>query len=79
MADKGAAGTFRPIHARLSSPMADDIDMINEPLKEWINALDQGLADLAAGRVVDGATIHAELRASIERMEQGEHPHRPGW
>lgn len=59
--------------------MADDTDTIGEPPKQWIDALDQGLADLAAGRVVDGAAIHVELHASIERMKRRKHQHRPGW
>ena len=58
--------------------MANYTDVTGKPPKEWIDALDQGLADLAAKRVVDGAAVHVELRASIERMERDERQHRRG-
>ena len=34
----------------------------------WAEALEQARADVAAGRIVDGAEIHKELRASLARM-----------
>ena len=36
--------------------------------KDWTRALDRSRADLAAGRVVDGAGVRGRLRGSIERM-----------
>ena len=42
--------------------------------QEWIDALARAEADVAAGRVVDGAAIHRELAASIERMTDGRPP-----
>ena len=51
--------------------MGDQNDTPRDPPQDWVDALDRAEADLAAGRVVDGETIHAELRASIERMERG--------
>ena len=44
------------------------------PPQEWIDALDRADADVAAGRVVDGAAIHSELCASIERMTHSTAP-----
>ena len=38
------------------------------PPQDWTAALDEARADLAAGRVEDGAEMHRELQASIERM-----------
>ena len=40
------------------------------PPQDWIEALDEARADLAAGRVVDGAEIHREFEASIERTRR---------
>lgn len=54
--------------------MTDEVDPERKAPKEWVDALDEAEADLAAGRICDGAIIHAELRASIERMERGEAP-----
>ena len=35
----------------------------------WLDVLNESDADLAAGRVVSADTVHAELRASIARLE----------
>lgn len=40
-----------------------------EPPAEWIEALRRSDADLAAGRLVPGSVVLAELRASVERLE----------
>ena len=58
------------------SPPANDstftvMDDTRPPPQDWIDALDRAEADVAAGRVVDGAEIHRELAASIERMRHG--------
>jgi hypothetical protein len=50
------------------------MDDTRSPPQEWIDALDRAKADVAAGRVVDGAEIHRELTASIERMTRGRPP-----
>ena len=54
--------------------MTDDINPECKAPKEWVDALARAEADLAAGRVCDGAAMHAELRASIKRMKRGEIP-----
>jgi hypothetical protein len=48
----------------------DDVRHSSAP-PSWIEALDRAEADVAAGRVVDGVEIHADLSASIERMRPG--------
>ena len=35
----------------------------------WLEAMDESDADLAAGRIVPAADVHAELLASIARLE----------
>ena len=50
--------------------MTDQTDPERKAPREWVDALAEAEADLAAGRVYDGAIIHAELRASIKRMER---------
>ncbi len=47
----------------------DDVRPLSAPVG-WLEALDRAEADVAAGRVVDGADIHADLTASIERMKR---------
>ena len=47
----------------------DDVRPLPAPAG-WLEALDRAEADVAAGRVVDGAAIHGELAASIRRMER---------
>jgi hypothetical protein len=49
-------------------PLMDDVRPLPTP-PGWIEALDRAEADVAAGRTVDAATIHAKLRVGIERME----------
>ena len=39
------------------------------PPQEWIDALARADADVAAGRVVDGAAILERMRATAERLE----------
>ena len=36
----------------------------------WLDAMAESDADLAAGRIVSAAAVHAGLTASIERMER---------
>ena len=43
-----------------------DNQMPSEP-PGWAEALKQARADVAAGRVVEGAVMHNELRASLAR------------
>ena len=50
------------------------MDDTRPPPQDWTDALDRAGADVAAGRVVDGAEIHRELAASIKRMLQGKPP-----
>ncbi len=50
------------------------MDDTRPPPQNWIDALDRAEADVAAGRVVDGAEIHRELAGSIERMRHGAPP-----
>ena len=50
------------------------MDDTRPPLQDWIDALDRAKADVAAGRVVDGAEIYRELSASIERMKNSSPP-----
>ena len=47
----------------------DDVRPLSPPVG-WLEALDRAEADLASGRVADGAAVHAELTASIERMQR---------
>ena len=35
----------------------------------WLDAMDESDADLTAGRIVSADIVHAELRASITRLE----------
>ncbi len=39
------------------------------PPPHWIEALDRAEADVAAGRVYDGAAVRQRLRDSIRRMQ----------
>ena len=48
--------------------MTDQADTAREPPTEWINALDRAEADVAVGRVFDGAAVRQRLRDSIARM-----------
>ncbi len=41
-----------------------------EPPRSWIEALDRADADIAAGRVVDGAVIHKMLDDALERLSR---------
>jgi hypothetical protein len=50
--------------------LMDDLRPLPAP-PGWTEALNRAEADVAAGDVVDGAEIHAELAASIERMKRG--------
>jgi len=36
---------------------------------EWLDAIGESDADLAAGRIVPATTVHAELHASMSRLE----------
>ena len=59
--------------------MMDDTGQ-QPPPPHWIEALDRAEADLAAGRLIDGETVHRKLREAIARMEarqaEGEPPRR---
>ena len=46
----------------------DDTAPLTAP-PEWIAALDRAEADVAAGRVSDGAAVRQRLRDSIKRMQ----------
>ena len=48
--------------------MSDSLDPV-EPPAEWVDALRESDADLAAGRVVPAEVVLAGLRDSIERLE----------
>jgi len=37
--------------------------------QDWIDALDESVADIAAGRVVSGDVVRRELLEGISRME----------
>ena len=54
--------------------MNDHTGTGREPLKAWVEALGRADADVAAGRVCDGAAINAELQVSVKRMESGATP-----
>ena len=51
----------------------DDTTPLSVPAG-WLDALDESDADLAAGRIVPAAFVHAELRASIARLEATQLP-----
>ena len=45
-------------------------DVPSKPVpREWAEAIAESEADLAAGRLVDGETVHREMRERIGRME----------
>ncbi len=51
-------------------PSMDDDDTTPRPVPAgWLEALAESDADLASGRIVPSAMVHAELRASIARLE----------
>jgi hypothetical protein len=52
--------------------MHDDPQPPGEPPKAWLEAIDRAEADVAAGRVTDGAAIHARLQASIAKFKATE-------
>ena len=48
----------------------DHNDDVPRPVPDgWLEAMDESDADLAAGRTMPAAVVHAELRASIARLE----------
>lgn len=47
-------------------------DMPRQPPQEWLDAMAESEADLAAGRLVDSETVCRELRERIARMEARE-------
>jgi hypothetical protein len=49
--------------------MDDEVPQ-TEPPPSWIEALDRADADIAAGRVVDGAVIHKMLDEALERLSR---------
>ena len=44
---------------------------------EWLDAIAEGEADLAAGRIVSGDQVMRELRESLVRMEASDNEPRP--
>ena len=42
---------------------------------EWLEAIAEGEADLAAGRIVPGEQVMRELREALARMEAGDSEH----
>ena len=46
--------------------------MPRQPPQEWLDAMAESEADLAAGRLVDSETVYRELRERIARMEARE-------
>jgi predicted transcriptional regulator len=46
-----------------------DTILDNTPPAEWVEALDRGLADIEAGRIVPMEPVLSRLRAAIARME----------
>ena len=67
-----------PVNARLFASRErvylDGMDDTRQPPKDWSDALDRAKADVAAGRVVDGAELHRKLEASIGRMTRSTSP-----
>ena len=49
--------------------LMDDVRPLPAPAG-WLEALARAEADVADGRVVDGAAVHAGLAASVERMQR---------
>ncbi len=49
--------------------MDDDVPKAAPP-QSWIEALDRADADIAAGRVVEGAVIHKMLDDALERLSR---------
>jgi predicted transcriptional regulator len=47
----------------------DDTPRAMDAPQDWIDALDESMADIAAGRVVSGDVVRRELLESIARME----------
>ncbi len=41
----------------------------NAPPQAWVDALKESRANLSAGRMVDGETVHQMIRDSLARME----------
>ncbi len=49
--------------------MDRDDDAPRPPPAHWLEAIAESDADSAAGRIVPAAVVHAELRASLARLE----------
>jgi len=47
----------------------DDTSRPLDAPQDWIDALDESVADIAAGRVVSGERVRRELLESISRLE----------
>jgi hypothetical protein len=47
-----------------------------EPPRSWINALDRADADIAAGRIVEGAVIHKMFEDALDRLSRRSVPKR---
>jgi hypothetical protein len=57
--------------------LMDDEVPQTEPPRSWIEALDRADADIAAGRVVDGALIHKMLEDALDRLGRRNTPKKP--
>jgi hypothetical protein len=51
------------------SATMDDTPRAMDAPQDWIDALDESMADIAAGRVVSGDVVRRELIESIARIE----------
>lgn len=49
-----------------------DDDTSRPPPPEWLRAIEESDADLAAGRIVPASVVHAELDATIAELEARE-------
>lgn len=60
--------------------MDDRTDTPRRAPQEWIDALEEAEADVAAGRTVDGQVIHEQLRRALAELEAemaADHPSKP--
>ena len=66
------AARFKPIQTNLPSrphlAYPFPVDTPSTAPHDWLQALDRSRADLAAGRVVDGAAFRSRLRGSLKQM-----------
>jgi hypothetical protein len=60
---------LEPPAERGYSATMDDTPRAMDAPEDWIDALDESMADIAAGRLVSGEIVRRELLESIARME----------